>query len=81
MMCSKNLVIKALSLTSLNIVNFPSYSGLGVYSKSSISDDSISLFVIRKPERIVIKVITEITQLHHQSFVQIYHYNNVFNIV
>lgn len=34
---------------SLNTVKGPSYSGFGVNSKSSISSETISLFVMRKP--------------------------------
>lgn len=44
-----NRLISAGSSGSLNIINGPSYSGLGVYSKSSISSETISLFVIRNP--------------------------------
>lgn len=37
------------SLGSLNIVNCPSYSGLGVYSNDFISSEIISLLTIRNP--------------------------------
>lgn len=41
------MLSKLTSSGSLNTVKGPSYSGLGVNSKSSISSDTISRFVIR----------------------------------
>lgn len=46
---SKNFFIVAFSLGSLKTVKNPSNSGFGVYSKSSISHEIISLFVIKYP--------------------------------
>ena len=46
---SKNFVIAAFSLGSLNIVKGPSNSGFGVYSKSCMSAEISSLFVIKYP--------------------------------
>ena len=65
LMCSKNRSITALSSGSLKIINGPAYSGFGVYSKSLMSSEIISRFVIKNPwpsiiyEIIIIWSITE----------------------
>jgi len=46
---SKNLIITAFSLGSLNTVKGPSNSGFGVYSKFRMSAETNSLFVIKYP--------------------------------
>ncbi|EDK44967.1 conserved hypothetical protein [Lodderomyces elongisporus NRRL YB-4239] len=54
LICSKNRSNTCFSSGSLNIVKRPGYSGFGVYSKSAMSSEIISLLVMRKPSPSII---------------------------
>ena len=59
--CEKKRCRRPRSFGSLKMANWPSYSSLGVYSKSSMSSETTSRFVMRNPCVAQIKMISRAT--------------------